>query len=153
MLSEIFAHLFMTKKLQSHWRRRLMKFWITHFRSRFALCSLWSVIFLRLSYVYSTLLIPQNLHRLLFSNPLGWTVNSQKDINTIPYAKFAGQTECIMGIRKLSAGRRCVRTRRTSSSLFSSTEQCNFFGLAQTRVLESKIPPTYVLASERPHSD
>ena len=139
----------MTKKLQSHWRRKLMKFWITHFRSRFALCSLWSVIFLRLSYVF--LLTPQNLHRLLFSNPLGWTVNyySQKDINTIPYAKFAGQTQWIMGIRKKSVGKRCVRTRRTSSSLFSSTEPWNFFGLAQTRVLESKMPPTNVLASER----
>ena len=68
-------------------------------------CSLWSVIFLCLSYVYCTLLAPQILHRLLFSNPLGRTVYSQKDINTIPYAKFAGQTECIMWDSKIVSGK------------------------------------------------
>ena len=115
MLSEIFAHLFMTKKLQSHWRRKLMKCWITHVRSRFALCSLWSVIFLRLSYVYCTLLAPQNLHRLLFSDPLGRTVYSQKDMKTIPYAKFAGQTEYIMGDSKIVSGK---EVRAHSSHLF-----------------------------------
>ena len=49
-------------------------------------------------------------------------------------------------------GKRCVRIRRTSSSLFSSTEPWEFFGRVQTRVLELKIRP-YALASERPHSD
>ena len=35
-----------------------MNFWPTHFRSRFSLCSLWSVIFLCLLCVYCTLLAP-----------------------------------------------------------------------------------------------
>ena len=48
---------------------------------------------------------PPILHRLLFSNPLGRTVYSQKDINTIPYAKFAGQTECIMWDSKIVSGK------------------------------------------------
>ena len=48
---------------------------------------------------------PPILHRLLFSNPLGRTVYCQKDINTIPYAKFAGQTECIMWDSKIVSGK------------------------------------------------
>ena len=70
-------------------------------------CSLWSVIFLRVScvHVYCTLLAPQILHRPLFSDPLGRTVYSQKDRKTIPYAKFAGQTECIMGDSKIVSGK------------------------------------------------
>ena len=79
----------------------------------------------------------QILHTLLFSNPLGRTVYFQKDMNTIPYAKFAG---------------RCVRTRCASSSLFSSTEPCChgiFFGRVQTRALESKITPTYMHQKDR----
>ena len=39
------------------------------FSFSFCSCSLWSVIFLCLSYVYCTLLAPQILYRLLFSNP------------------------------------------------------------------------------------
>ena len=42
-----------------------------------------------------------------------------------------------------------MHTRRTSPSLFSSTEPWNFFGLAQTRVLESKIPPTCLHQQDR----
>ena len=55
--------------------------------------------------MYIALLAPQILHRLLFSNPLGRTVYSQKDMNTIPYAKFEGQTECIMGDLKIVSGK------------------------------------------------
>ena len=58
VLGEIFTHVFMTKNLQSQWRAKFMNFWPTQFRSRFALCSLWSVIFLCLLCVYCTLLAP-----------------------------------------------------------------------------------------------
>ena len=109
VLSEIVTHHFTTKNLQSQWRAKFMNFWLTYFRSRFALCSLWSVIFLCLLCVYCTLLAtppPQkNLHRLLFSDPLGRTVYSHKDMKTIPYATFAVQTECIMGDLKLVSGK------------------------------------------------
>ena len=62
-------------------------------------------------YVSTALCLPtpppphQIVRRLLFSNPLGRTVYSQKDRKTIPYAKFAGQTECIMGDSKIVSGK------------------------------------------------
>ena len=44
-----------------------------------------------------TLFAPQILHKLLFSNFLGDTAYSQEHLKTIVYAKFGGQTKCIMG--------------------------------------------------------
>ena len=85
-------------------------------------------------------------YKLFFSNPLGRTVYSQKDMEAIPYAKFGGRTGALWGIRKQSVGRRVRRA--PPPHLFLTLL---LYG-AQTRVLESKIPP-YVLASERPHSD
>ena len=69
MLSKIFKHLFMTKNLQSQWRAKFMNFWLTYFRSRFALCSLWSVIFLCLLCLYYTLLAPPPT-----STNFAWTI-------------------------------------------------------------------------------
>ena len=63
-----------------------------------------------------------------------------------------GKQSALWRIRKKSVGRRCVRTRCASSSLFSSTEPCChgiFFGRAQTRALESKITPTYMYQKDR----
>ena len=44
---------------------------------------------------------PQILHKLLFSNALGDTAYSQEHLKTMVYAKFVGQTKCIMGNSKI----------------------------------------------------
>ena len=43
----------------------------------------------------------QILHNLLFSHALGNMQSSQEHLKTISYAKFGGQTECIMGDSKI----------------------------------------------------
>ena len=48
-----------------------------------------------------TLFAPQILHKLLFLNAPGSTAFSQGHFKTISYAKFGGQTECIMGNWKI----------------------------------------------------
>ena len=48
-----------------------------------------------------TLFAPQILHKLLFSNALGDTAYSQEHLKTMVYAKFGGQTKCIMGNSKI----------------------------------------------------
>ena len=107
MLSEIFMHLFMTKNLQFQWRAKFMNFWLTYFRSRFALCSLWSGIFLCLLWVHCTLLAPPPPpHKFCidycFQILFGRTVYSHKDMKTIPYAKFEGVTRVPYGDFKKS---------------------------------------------------
>ena len=47
---------------------------------------------------------PQILHKLLFSNALGDTAYSQEHLKTMVYAKFGGQTKCIMGNSKIENG-------------------------------------------------
>ena len=42
-----------------------------------------------------------NLHKLLFSNALGDTAYSQEHLKRMVYAKFGGQTKCIMGNSKI----------------------------------------------------
>ena len=155
VLSEIFTHLFMTKNLQSQWGAKFMNFWLTYFRSRFALCPSWSVIFLCLLCVYCTLLAtppPQILRRPLFSNPLGRIVYSQKDMKTIPYATFGRQTECIIGDSKIASGKE-VRAR--PSHLFVIILLYGAMGFFWPRTEESTgvENTSYVLTSERPHSD
>ena len=49
-----------------------------------------------------TLFAPQILHKLLFSNALGDTAYSQEHLKTMVYAKFGGQTKCIMGNLKIA---------------------------------------------------
>ena len=44
---------------------------------------------------------PQILHKPLFLNAPGSIVFSQEHFKTISYAKFGGQTECIMGNSKI----------------------------------------------------
>ena len=44
---------------------------------------------------------PQILHKPLFLNAPGSIVFSQEHFKTISYAKFGGQTECIMGNWKI----------------------------------------------------
>ena len=44
---------------------------------------------------------PQILHKLLFSNAIGDTAYSQEHLKTTVYAKFGGQTKCIMGNSKI----------------------------------------------------
>ena len=133
-----------------------------HFRSRFALCSLWSVIFLFLLCVYCTLLAPppppphlQILHTLLFSNPLGRTVYFQKDMKTIPYAKFAGQTECIMEDSKVVSGKE-VRAHPLRLFLiillYRAMLPWDFFW-PRTDESSGVENNSYVHVSERPHSD
>ena len=46
-------------------------------------------------------LLPQILHKLLFSNALGDTAYYQEHLKTMVYAKFGGQTKCIMGNSKI----------------------------------------------------
>ena len=41
---------------------------------------------------------------LLFSNALGDTAYSQEHLKTMVYAKFGGQTKCIMGNSKIENG-------------------------------------------------
>ena len=48
-----------------------------------------------------TLFAPQIVHKLLFSNAPGRTAYSLEHVKTITYAKFGGQTECIMGDSKI----------------------------------------------------
>ena len=48
-----------------------------------------------------TLLAPQILHKPLFLNALGSIAFSQEHFKTISYAKFGGQTECIVGNWKI----------------------------------------------------
>ena len=48
-----------------------------------------------------TLFAPKILHKLLFSNALGDTAYSQEHLKTMVYAKFEGQTKCIMGNSKI----------------------------------------------------
>ena len=44
---------------------------------------------------------PQILHKPLFLNAPGSIAFSQEHFKTISYAKFGGQTECIMGNLKI----------------------------------------------------
>ena len=44
---------------------------------------------------------PQILHKPLFLNASGSIAFSQEHFKTISYAKFGGQTECIMGNWKI----------------------------------------------------
>ena len=94
----------------------------------------------------------QILHRLLFSNPLGRTVYSQKDMKTIPYTKFAGQTECIMEDSKEVSGKK-VRAHPLHLFLiillYRAMLPWDFFGRVQTRALESKKPPSYLHQKDR----
>ena len=74
-------------------------------------------------------------------------------MNTIPYAKFAGQTECIMVDSKIVSGKE-VRAHPSHLSLIILLYGAMEFFWPRT--FESsgvEIPPTYVLASERPQSD
>ena len=48
-----------------------------------------------------TLLAPQILHKPLFLNAPGSIAFSQEHFKTMSYAKFGGQTECIMGNWKM----------------------------------------------------
>ena len=50
---------------------------------------------------YYTLFAPQILHKPLFLNAPGSIAFSQEHFKTISYAKFGGQTECIMGNWKI----------------------------------------------------
>ena len=51
---------------------------------------------------HNTLCLPsQILHKPLFWNAPGSTAFSQEHLKTITYAKFGGQTECIMGDSKI----------------------------------------------------
>ena len=63
VLSEIVTRLFTTKNLQSQWRSKFMNFWLTYFRSRFALCSLLSVIFLSMCLLHSACCPPPHPHQ------------------------------------------------------------------------------------------
>ena len=56
--------------------------------------------------------IPHNtlLYKLLFSNALGDTAYSQEHLKTMVYAKFGGQTKCIMGNSKIENSRKSLRT-------------------------------------------
>ena len=44
---------------------------------------------------------PPTLHKVLSSNALGKIQYSQEHLKTMVYAKFGGQTECIMGDLKI----------------------------------------------------
>ena len=108
-----------------------MNFWPTHFRSRFSLCSLWSVIFLCLLCVYCTLLAPHPpppttkfCVDYCFQILLGGLYILKRIGKQFLMQNLRGKQSALWGIRKKSVGRRCVRTRCTSSSLFSSTEPC-----------------------------
>ena len=48
---------------------------------------------------------PQILHKVLLRNALGNMQTSQEYFTTIVYAKFGGQTECIMDNWKIVNGR------------------------------------------------
>ena len=54
-----------------------------------------------------TLFAPQILHKPLFSNALGNMQCPQEHLKTIVYAKFGGQTKCIMGNSKIENGQIC----------------------------------------------
>ena len=53
---------------------------------------------------WCTMFAPQILHKLLLWNTLGRSAYSQEHSATIVYAKFGGQTECIMGNWKVGNG-------------------------------------------------
>ena len=124
-----------------------MNFWPTHFRSRFSLCSLWSVIFLCLLCVYCTLLAPHPpppttkfCVDYCFQILLGGLYIPKRIGKQFLMQNLRGKKSALWGIRKKSVGRRCVRTRCTSSSLFSSTESCchGIFLAAYSRELWSR---------------
>ena len=50
---------------------------------------------------HNSLFAPQILHKPLFLNAPGSIAFSQEHFKTISYAKFGGQTECIMGDLKI----------------------------------------------------
>ena len=97
----------------------------------------------------------QILHTLLFSNPLGRTVYFQKDMKTIPYAKFAGQTECIMEDSKIISGKK-VRAHPLRLFLiillYRAMLPWDFFW-PRTDESSGVENNSYVHVSERPHSD
>ena len=97
----------------------------------------------------------QILHTLLFSNPLGRTVYFQKDMKTIPYAKFAGQTECIMEDSKVVSGKE-VRAHPLRLFLiillYRAMLPWDFFW-PRTDESSGVENNSYVHVSERPHSD
>ena len=84
-----------------------------------------------------TLLAPQILHKPLFLNAPGSIAFSQEHFKTISYAKFGGQTECIMGNSKIvniggfrvTSSPPCwwtVNKRLLISSFCLSTSICSF---------------------------
>ena len=60
--------------------------------------TIFAILYFRIPH---TLFTPQILHKLLFSNALGDTAYSQEHLKTMVYAKFGGQTKCIMGNSKI----------------------------------------------------
>ena len=58
------------------------------------------ILYFRIPHKF-TLFAPHILHKLLFSNALGDTAYSQEHLKTMVYAKFGGQTKCIMGNSKI----------------------------------------------------
>ena len=60
----------------------------------------WAILYFPIA--HNTLCLPpQILHKPLFLNAPGSIVFSQEHFKTISYAKFGGQTECIMGNWKI----------------------------------------------------
>ena len=76
-----------------------------------------------------TLFASQILHKPLFSNALGNMQCPQEHLKTIVYAKFGGQTKCIMGNSKIE-NKICIlgmlRGQRSGSNTISYPESSGF---------------------------
>ena len=64
-----------------------------------------------------TLFAPQILHKPLFSNALGNMQCPQEHLKTIVYAKFGGQTKCIMGNSKIENKWQCFNHHRVETKV------------------------------------
>ena len=67
------------------------------------------------------------MHKPLFLNAPGSIAFSQEQFKTIRYAKFGGQTECIMGNWKIVHG--CSRLLHVNKLYFLNLLEMMFFSL------------------------
>ena len=68
------------------------------------------------------------MHKPLFSNALGNMQCPQEHLKTIVYAKFGGQTKCIMGNSKIEIrGRNIDRQKIINEIMVNNKNQTNLF--------------------------
>ena len=145
----------MTKNLQSQWRAKFYEL-LTNLLS-FSFCSLFvDPLYSYVYYVSIALCLPPTPTSKFsidycFQILLGGMC-IQKDMKTIPYAKFAGSAECIMGDSKIVGGKE-VRAHPLHLVLIILLYGVMRFFWPRTDESSGVENTSYVHASERPHSD